>query len=255
MEIEENEDAYITYTDYCQDYLLEGLDNCDERENLIDPAYQHFDLEQLNHNFLSLKEVNDLFALHLNAVSLVANFDEIHSLIMTKTKHSPDIVCISETRLKDEKIEAQTQLVNIPEYNLVYDNSSSSAGGVAIYMKNSLNYELKKEFRLKVDDCESIFVELDFKDKTSSLLTKSSLLIGCIYRHPRYKIDTFLAELSKKLDMINCRNIPVLLMGDININTKNPLDNVAKEYIDTLSSLGCTNLIEGYTHTLWLNEL
>ena len=132
MYIEEDKYAYLTNTHYNHDYLLEGLESSPlvEKNN----SFQHYGLEELN-DFLRNKQENDLFALHLNAVSLVSNFDEIRSLISAKTECLPDIICISETRLKDNKIEAQTQLVNHPEYNLIYDNSSTSAGGAAIYIK------------------------------------------------------------------------------------------------------------------------
>ena len=42
---------------------------------------------------------------------------------------------MSETRLKDEKLDWQKKLVKLSDYDLKYDNSPSDAGGVAIYVK------------------------------------------------------------------------------------------------------------------------
>ena len=65
--------------------------------------YTYQNLSILNSQLKS-KEVGDLFILHLNIVSLVANFDEIKSFL-SKTEIAPDFICISESRLKDKKIE------------------------------------------------------------------------------------------------------------------------------------------------------
>ena len=59
-----------------------------------DKEIENMDIYHLN-NQLRLKEVGNLFVLHLNIVSLVANF-EIKSLI-SKTHSPPDLICISET--------------------------------------------------------------------------------------------------------------------------------------------------------------
>ena len=81
--------------------------------------------------------------MHFNIVSLVANFDEIKSFL-SKKKVVPDLICISETRLKDKKIKWQTELVELPNFKLHYDNSKTSAGGVAIYIHESIaNFEIK----------------------------------------------------------------------------------------------------------------
>ena len=69
MEIEEDEDAYLTAIDYSYDYLLEGLT---DNEQSPSPS-QLFSLDDVD-NLLKCKKEHDLFALHLNAVSLVSNF-------------------------------------------------------------------------------------------------------------------------------------------------------------------------------------
>jgi len=144
--IESEVDLCITCTDYSQDFPLEGLNDYDSTTSvvlddddphgtrpilptpgkLINTLPQYHSIEGLNYSLSKLSD-NDFFALHLNAVSLVSNFDEIHSFISAKCATSPDILCLSETRFKDEKIEAQTQLTSITGYNLAYDNSKTSA--------------------------------------------------------------------------------------------------------------------------------
>ena len=66
--------------------------------------------------------------------------------------------------MKDDKIEWQSKMVDIPNYKLIFDNSKTDAGGVAIYINDAIvkNIKIMSELKLKVDDCESIFIELNF---------------------------------------------------------------------------------------------
>ena len=77
------------------------------------------------------------------------------------------------------------------------------------------------ELKLKTSDCESIFIETTFPDK-SILRNSKKLLVGCVYRHPRYNTEHFISELFSKLDGYSSSNkTPILLMGDINIDIGN----------------------------------
>ena len=114
---------------------------------------------------LNLESKGDLFVLHFNIVSLVLHKDAIASMI-SKTKVKPDVICVSESRLQDKKIEWQEKLVHIPNYKLVYDNSETNAGGVAVYINEAIkNFKVISELKLKLDDCESIFIEIYFDEK------------------------------------------------------------------------------------------
>ena len=53
---------------------------------------------------LHTKTVHDLFVLHLNIGSLVLNVDQIKSLI-SQTKVRPNVICLTESRLTDKKID------------------------------------------------------------------------------------------------------------------------------------------------------
>ena len=103
--------------------------------------------------------------MHLNARSLSKNIEEIQSLI-TIIKDSPDIICISETKLHDDKIDCQSNLVKLPGYALVYNNSTTQAGGVGIYISEKLKFCVKHELNLNVSNCESLFIELNLNNQT-----------------------------------------------------------------------------------------
>ena len=83
-----------------------------------------------------------LLLLHINVRSLHKNFDYyefIESLIFP-----PHVICLSETRIKKDP------LINIKftNYSFVHIYSKSNASGVAIYIRNSLNYEISQNQRL-----------------------------------------------------------------------------------------------------------
>ena len=80
-------------------------------------------INDVNKN-LNSESKGDLFVLHFNIVSLVLHKDAIASMI-SRMKVRPDIICISESKLKDDKIEWQSKMVDIPNYKLVFDNSKT----------------------------------------------------------------------------------------------------------------------------------
>ena len=92
--------------------------------------YSYDSIEDLNRK-LNSESKGDLFVLHFNIVSLVLHKDAIASMI-SKTKVKPDVICVSESKLKDDKIEWQSKMVDIPNYKLIFDNSKTDAGGVVV---------------------------------------------------------------------------------------------------------------------------
>ena len=167
--------------------------------------------------------------------------------LISQAKVPPHFICISETRLKDKKIDWQSVLVNIPNYELHYDNSKTSAGGVAIYVhENICNFEVKSEMKIDVPDCESLFVEISFDDNKQNK-TKKSLLVGCIYRHHRWATSLFIDRLCEKLSIYSDLNIPIVLLGDMNLNTLDKTCSRLKKYANMLSSIGCQNMVDAPT--------
>ena len=151
MEVECDIDSYLTNNDYNRDYPLEGISlsmsssplclsvlNLDNTQVDFDRDSEQFDLpyqsvSQLKNKLVSSKANGNFSALHLNAVSLLAHFDSVESLL---DDIKPDALCISETRLKDDKLDYQLQLESHPDYELLYDNSPTGAGEIGIYIQS-----------------------------------------------------------------------------------------------------------------------
>ena len=227
--------------------------------SLVDSDEPYSSLKDVNDKLGSLNCNKKLLVLHLNIDSLVKNLDEIKSLI-NKLNQKPDIICVTETRLHDKKIKWQSKLVKIDNYSLPelnYDNSPTPAGGAAIYIHDSLKQFIKHkpELRLDVPECESVFFEVSNLQITSKKAVEKTLLVGCIYRHPRrsqMSTSTFTDRLCEKLDEYFNTSTPLLLLGDVNINVNVPTDPNVQHYTNMLASVGCSNLINIPTY-FWEN--
>ena len=67
---------------------------------------------------------NDLSLLHCNIRSLYKNMDKLEEIV-TPCSRRPDIITLSQTRIKETSI-----IATLPGYNFTNENSQTQAGGV-----------------------------------------------------------------------------------------------------------------------------
>ena len=89
------------------------------------------------------KKQRDLSIVHFNVRSLSKNKPVLEELLC-ELDNFPDILAISETKLTDEKVNC----AKIPNYNFVFSNSNTNAGGVTFYMLNILGYISQEDMTL-----------------------------------------------------------------------------------------------------------
>ena len=143
-----------------------------------------------NCNYLDVNNLNftagnnTLTLLHVNVRSLQKNFDSLYDFFQS-LKFLPHVICLSETRLKNQP---STNL-NIPNYGFVHVDSDTSAGGVGLYILNSVNYKIR-ENQYQLANSESFWINI-ILNKTSSCI------LGVVYRHPSAAhVDAFIDNLS-----------------------------------------------------------
>ena len=112
----------------------------------------------------------DLTVFH-NNIRTMNNFENIED-IFVNCESLPDIIAVTETRLKTGK-----SIPTLDGYTFENVNSPTDAGGVGVYVSNELNYCVKTDLSLGLKYCEDIWLKLDLKDG-------KPLIIGIIYRHP-----------------------------------------------------------------------
>ena len=155
----------------------------------------------------------------LNAPSLRKRKDEIEVLMRER---KIDIFALNETKLNSKTEEEQ---VSIPGYTVLRCDRNSHGGSVAIYLRDTLNFEHRTD--LKTDNLEMICIEL--KPKCS----KPFILLAW-YRPPNYETET-LTEVNTLLETLEKEQKETILIGDVNCND---LDLVGKnKVLETLRNI------------------
>ena len=113
---------------------------------------------------------NDSFIVHINIRSLQKHYESLYEFLNSFHK-TPDIICISETRLKQGPLIN----VNLPAFHLLHNDSPTNAGGVGIYIAVSMAFEYLPDIQIDIKGCENIWVKL----------CQLNIVIGTIYRHPQ----------------------------------------------------------------------
>ena len=114
-----------------------------------------------------------------------------------------------ETRLTDSKI----KFCEFPGYNLYYCNFNTSAGGSAIYVSDNIKCQPLSKTKIKITDCEDVWVELTLKNS-------DTLIVGSVYRHPINTandiktFEDFFISIIKSFKTYQ----KYLVMGDFNIH-------------------------------------
>ena len=130
--------------------------------------------ESFNNEVITLGS-NMVFSLmHLNARSLMGNFDKF-KILLANMKKTFSLIGVSETWLND----LTSDLVNMSGYSFVSNHQKSkTGGGVGLYLKNNLDYKLLSECNFSDPDLiESLFVEIN--------VPKGKIIVtGIIYQPP-----------------------------------------------------------------------
>ena len=149
--------------------------------------------------------------LHINCRSLKKNFDSV-KILLSNISSTLTAVAVSETWLKatstDAYIISGYKFVSSPRNPCLHKR----AGGVGIYVNNSLRFKIRVDICQSLPHIECIFIEID-------QLSKKNILIGCIYRPPESDVNMFNAELLRLLNIIDSENTKIILLaGDYNLD-------------------------------------
>lgn len=154
---------------------------------------------------------------HINAQSLNCKIDEFRLIFENSLI---DIICVSETWLKEKTPDS---LVSLRGYKIFRSDRKTHAGGVAIFVKDSIKCKFKcknkhpdnntnvlnqnNNVQFDRDKIEYLFVEIASNDK--------KLLVGCVYRPNRYiPVDSFM----EKLEELTIGYSDLIIAGDFNSN-------------------------------------
>ena len=138
----------------------------------------------------------------LSARSLLRHKDEISILIQ---ENKIDVIAINETKL-DKKVADDT--IVIGDFILKCLDRSRHGGGVAFYIRETLNFEHRFDF--PTGNLEAICIEVKLK-------CSKPFFIVAWYRPPKYESDT-LVEIETLLKALESEKKEIILIGDLNCN-------------------------------------
>ena len=73
--------------------------------------------------------------------------------------------------------------ISIPGYIFVHEDTTTSAGEVAMYIKVNINYSIDSNIKFEISGSESLWVNIE-----NDIVGK--LTVGVICRHPVYDEDS-----------------------------------------------------------------
>ena len=171
--------------------------------------------------------------MHFNVRSLLKNKHTLEELII-ELHNCPGILAISETKLNDEKL--KTNCSKLPNYNFIFLNSSTNAGGVAFYILNTLKYTRREDLEFKTEDSENIF------DDEINVTKQKAIIVGLVYTYPTSNINEFQDKFTQTINKLNRSKLEYIISGDFNINLLK-LENYLKirNYLSAIYTKGYNN--------------
>ena len=174
---------------------------------------------------------NKISIAHLNTRSVTSLFLEFEAML---SKHQFDIITLSETWLKDNA--KLLQHVNIQGYQFEFVNRPNKrGGGVGLYIKEALQYKVRKDIGRKDTTIEHLWIEVKNAKK------HCSFLVGVCYQPSSLAADkeVWIDKLDHLLSHITTTwTGAVILTGDMNININNKNSPVTARYLETLTNHG-----------------
>lgn len=163
----------------------------------------------------TIKESNisddSLSLLHTNIRSISKNFNSLKSYLLCLCLQF-SIIGITETWLRY----TNKEFCHLPDYKFISScrDSHKRGGGVAFFVKKSLNFIVRHDLTINTEEAEMLFIQFD----KTIFNTNQNVVIGVVYRPPSTNIDKFNKKINKTLKTIDTKNNIVHIMGDFNID-------------------------------------
>ena len=199
-------------------------------ENSNDRYYDVEDVETLT----SQPNQNDNFftiCINIRGLNVIKNFIGLVALIESLPK-KPHLIAVNETWTKEEEA---GPFNNIDGYKFIANcRKDHECGGVAFYIQQNITFSIREDLTVMDEKIfESLFVDLTINHKPITL--------GTIYRSPDELVasnNSFLHHLKNTLNIINRKNSPCFIMGDMNfdlLDLDSPAEDLFKDEMFSFS--------------------
>lgn len=163
---------------------------------------------------------------HVNILSVKRKYSQLHNLLEF---HKYGIFCVTETLLKENH-----ELLKLHNYIFLRnDITTKGQRGVGIFVHNDI---LAKTviFSIENNNIEAQIIKIQI-NKTKSML------VGCIYRHPKYTAHVIKQDIDSLIELFNHMltfKLTFYILGDFNLK-----NNYVKPLLDYTQSIGVKQLI------------
>ena len=184
---------------------------------------------------------NKLSLFNSNARSLMKHHNQFQAVFESIKREGVtfDVITFCETWL-DDNLSPATEFTN---YTPVFKHKKSvkEGGGLAAYLRDGLEHTVRNDLSFDTEVLEKfdgLFIEL----------TTLNIVIGIIYRTPRYNSVTELtSHLIQKINIIKRENKDIILTGDFNIDLMKYSRPQHDETTDFLDQMLVNNLLPKVT--------
>ena len=156
---------------------ISSLNNLDVENNFMKQTdFKYYTLEDFlnNKNINRSKHTLSFSTIHFNIRSLSANHEGM-TLLLSELQHAFDVIGLSETKIKD----SCDPTSNITIYHLPFTSNPilSNAGGVGLYVKEGMPFNIRENLCLITKEFELLWIEINH-------YPYKNLVCGILYRHP-----------------------------------------------------------------------
>ena len=145
---------------------------------------------------------------------------------------NPDVVAISETKLNASSVSN----INFDNYKFLHNDSVTCAGGVGLYVRETLKFQLRDDLLLHLQDCEDLWLEIESKE--------TNFIIAVIYRNSKQKLSLFNDRLCETLSLLENNKVNYIVCSDTNLNLLEKNNPKIKNYVNDLKSIGSKLLMD-----------
>lgn len=164
------------------------------------------DKERRLDSFGILKEISGMRIVHMNAQGLLTGSGhKIEELRVIVTKARIDVICITESCLRDDNYVDNEIAIEGYQANVQHRQEISGHGGVVLYISNTFASNII--YRSTADGIDAIVAKLDFPHSVS-------VYVGGVYRNPKATVDASCEHLESLLSFLDAEE--AILVGDFN---------------------------------------
>ena len=124
----------------------------EKSENVNSPYYNADKSHSSSQNLLK----NSFSVLHITIRNMKKNFEKLNEYL-SHVKGNFTIIALTETWCSDDKVD-KNSLWQLPNYTAIHRirNSGQKGGGIALYVRNRLNYEIPNNKDINNNDIECL---------------------------------------------------------------------------------------------------